>query len=87
MLAKQGHEAPFILVVVNSIFNFLNALHLLVCKDYSVPHLITLYIYISFIAVEFKESFIKMTRYFQKNLYLLYFFEQKLNYTYKAKNI
>jgi ribonuclease HI len=41
MLAKQGHEAPFIPAVVNSDYNFLNALLLLDCKDYSVPRLIS----------------------------------------------
>jgi hypothetical protein len=41
MLAKQDHKAPFILVLVNSDYNFLNAIHLLDCKDYSVPRLIS----------------------------------------------
>jgi hypothetical protein len=41
MLAKQGHEASLILILVNYDYNFLNALLLLDCKDYSVSRLIS----------------------------------------------
>jgi hypothetical protein len=41
MLAKQGHETPFIPVVVNPDYNFLNILLLLDSKDYSILRLIS----------------------------------------------